>query len=651
MKNVLHDPRASMGRNRVLVLLMVVAAFALGYALRGAPSAPAGPSVVSNDAAPTLYTCSMHPSVRLEDPDAKCPICFMDLIAVTRSAAQGDVPTVVLDPAALALAEVVTTPVRRSMPTAEVRLFGELDYDRTRVARIAAYFPGRIERLFVDYVGMTVRAGDHLAEVYSPELLGAFEELHQARRTIDESRSGSALVRDASVRMLDAAREKLRLYGLTGEQIAAAEAGGDARDRLTIHAPIGGVVTALSALEGDYLRTGESIATVADPGRLWLEAEAYESQLPLLRWGQDLRFTVLARPGEVFRGKVSFIAPELDRRSRTARVRVAVDNADGRLKAGMFAHAVVSARLGAEGVVTEDLVGKWVSPMHPEVVKDGPGNCDVCGMALVPAAQLGLEGTGSSPDAPLVVPRSAVLLTGTRALVYVRDPNARTPTFTAREILLGERAQNLYVVRAGLAEGELVVTHGAFKIDSAMQIEGQPSMMQPSEEASTDRTIVHVPETFRAGLSTVFDSYLDAQEALGADDLERFVDGARALRRAVIAVDVGGVEGDALQTWRRGAAVLRLEDAPVDLVAARTLFESMSRAMIEFSRSFGNPGEHTVYLAFCPMAFDNTGAEWLQRDATVFNPYFGASMLRCGEIRAEFEPVAGPTGDQEHAHE
>lgn len=640
MKTTLHRMfAAGLGRRPWVTLTWVLLAFTVGLLVRGAGPRPevASTAPASVADAPAFYTCSMHPAIRLEDPKAKCPICFMDLIPVTSSTTRAGVPELVLDEAAMALAEVQTTPVRRSFPVAEVRMFGRLEYDLTRVARIAAYFPGRLERLFVDYPGMTVREGDHLAEVYSPDLLAAFEELRQARRSVEQSRTASELVRTSSKRMLEAAREKLRLFGVDSEQILAAETAARSQDRLTIHAPFGGVVTELAAIEGGYVQTGDAIVTLADPRRLWLEAEAYESQLSLLRWGQELSFTVAARPGEVFTGRISFLAPEVDRRTRTAAVRVTVDNADGRLKPGMFATAVVSARLAADGVVIgEDFSGKWVSPMHPEIVKDRPGTCDVCGMPLVPAAQLGLDASGVRHEAPLVVPRSAVLVTGTRALVYVRAADQQEPTFEGREIVLGDRAGDLYVVRAGLREGELVVSNGAFKIDSAMQIEGKPSMMNDSRSMAAASARLHAPVAFHEGLARVFDRYLEAQEALGADDLARFLAAASGLHEVVEDVDLAGLEGEALQVWRRAAGSLRVEGTPADLASARSAFERMSRAAIDLARGFGVSGEQTVHLAFCPMAFDDTGAEWLQRGETVLNPYFGASMLRCGEIREAF---------------
>ncbi len=628
------------------VVVLIVTAFALGFWARGgasrqpverATSRPAG----SEAAGPQMHTCSMHPQVRLPDPDAKCPICFMDLIPVMADdGGAGGERRLVLTDAAIKLARIDTTRVARFFPTAEVRLFGKITYDRTRVARITSYFAGRLDRLFIDYVGVPVRQGDHLAEIYSPELLAAFEELRLARLAVDQSRSQSELVRSTSRLTVEAARDKLRLFGLALEQIQAAERGEMTGDRFTVYSPIGGVVTHLAALEGDYVKTGTPIATVADLSRLWLDLEAYESQLSMLRWGQRVTFTVTSHPGEAFAGVISFIAPFVDDNMRTAAVRVTIDNSDGRLKPGMFATAVARMQLAADGrVVSNELAGKWVSPMHPEVVKDAPGACDVCGMDLVRAEDLGVAGDPTPYEQPLVVPKTAVLVTGTRAVVYVKVPDTAKPTFEGREIEIGQRAGDLYIVRAGLSEGDEVVTNGVFKIDSAMQIAAKPSMMMPTTRSAAASVRDAVPEHFVAGLDPVYAAYLAAHKALASDDLDGFIAATGDMDRAIDLVDTGGLASEPLGKWRRAASRLTVDPPPTDIALSRQVFERMSQAAIDLEKRFGHDGTQTWHVAFCPMAFDNAGAVWLQHGEVIHNPYFGASMPRCGSIRATLPPL------------
>jgi len=150
------------------------------------------------------------------------------------------------------------------------------------------------------------------------------------------------------------------------------------------------------------------------------------------------------------------------------------------LKPEMFARAIVRSGLATGGkVMAPEMAGKWICPMHPSVVKDQAGSCDICGMDLVTTESLGYVKADTPEQAPLVIPASAPLITGARAVVYVRLPDKKKPTFQGREIVLGPRAGDYYIVQSGLAEGEIIVTSGNFKIDSALQIQAKPSMMNP----------------------------------------------------------------------------------------------------------------------------------------------------------------------------
>lgn len=657
--------------------LLILLALLVGY-WAGSPSPEAGSEGAalahdhSEDAAgvPRMYTCSMHPSVRLQDPGSKCPICFMDLIPVGDDGVEGHGSRVSMSTSAAALSRVETAEVAQFFPTAEVRVYGKVTYDETSVARLTAYFPGRIERLFVNYLGVPVATGDHMAEVYSPDLLAAFEELRQAGAAAGATGGASDLVRRATRDTLVATRDKLRLFGVTPEQITAVEDGSFESDRLTIYAPIEGVVTHLAVREGDYVQTGDPLATIADLSRLWLDMEAYESQLPLLRWGQRVTFTVEAHPGELFEGRVSFIEPMVDDRTRTAAVRVAVDNAERRLKPGMFASAVVRTRVGTQGaVVGDELAGRWVSPMHPTIVKDGPGRCDICGMDLVPASTLVVVGDPSALTVPIVIPRSAVLFTGVRSVVYVEVPDAARPTYEGRTVTLGARAGEFYIVRDGLEVGERVVSNGAFRIDSAMQIAAKPSMMTPGGQrphaghggmpggptASTPAP-AEVPESFVQSLGPVYSAYLSAQESLAADNLNGFVQAATELRNALGNATEAGLVAEPLAVWRRGASGLRVDESFTTIESARARFEGMSEGAITLHRRFGPVGEQELSLAHCPMAFDFKGADWIQRGTQINNPYFGDAMLRCGSIEETFSPAGAgaqgpPNGDQESHRE
>ncbi len=471
---------------RILVVVaMLIAAFGAGRLTATRLSGDAhdhGALAEAPAAKAQVWTCSMHPQFKLPDP-GKCPICFMDLIPLdSGSDDEGGPRELTVSETSKALMEIETAPVERRFVTADVRMVGKVDYDETRVSHITAWVPGRLDRLFVDYTGIRVAEGDHMVELYSPELLSAQEELLQAITAAkDLARSDVSVVRDATEAMVEAAREKLRLWGLTPEQIKGVEQRGTAADHVTIYAPTGGIVIQKNAQEGMYVKTGSRIYTIADLSQVWVSLDAYESDLQWLKYGQTVTFTAESYPGETFAGTISFIHPVLNEATRTVKVRVNMPNEDGRLKPGMFVRAEAQASVATGGRIMDTaLAGKWISPMHPEIVKDEPGSCDVCGMPLVRAESLGYVGQGpTADDKPLVIPATAPLLTGKRAIAYVEIANKEKPTYEGREIVLGPRAGDYYLVREGLSEGERVVTHGAFKIDAELQIQAKPSMMTP----------------------------------------------------------------------------------------------------------------------------------------------------------------------------
>jgi Cu(I)/Ag(I) efflux system membrane fusion protein len=380
-----------------------------------------------------IWTCSMHPQVRQTSP-GDCPICGMDLIPVEDEAAGGDVEerTFSTSEAGRKLMEIQTAVVERKAVPVDVDLVGKIAYDEGRVSRIAAWVPGRIERLYVDYVGYEIERSEPMAELYSPGLMAAQQELIQSLNAYLAAAGEDALRRETQA-TLDAVRERLRLWGLSEEQVNEIEARGTAEPVATVLAPMGGTVVEKNVNEGQYVSTGLNMFTIADLSGVWVELSAYESDLAWLSEGQAIEFTVDALPGELFRGAVSLVEPMVDPSTRTVTVRAETDNVGGRLKPGMFVQATAHA-LAAYG-----------------------------GQA-----------------APLVIPATAPLLTGRRAVVYVEVPDTEVPTYVGREVLLGPRAGDHYLVRSGLSEGERVVTNGAFKIDSALQIRAEASMMNPA---------------------------------------------------------------------------------------------------------------------------------------------------------------------------
>ena len=493
------------------LLLAALAGFLLG---RGAPPAAHTSAPHSTpDSAPEVWTCSMHPQIRLPGP-GDCPLCEMPLVpALSAGGGDGSVPRLELSEHALAMASVETVAIERRPLARELRAVGRIEYNETSLATITPRFDGYAERLFVNFTGVEIRAGDHLIEIYSPELLVAEQELL------------IALQGGASSALVEVASEKLRLLGLTEDQVAALVEKRETTDRITLYSPISGTVIEKNIVQNQAFSAGEALYRIANLDSVWVYLEIYEYDLAWVRYGQRVRVTAQALPGRTFEGRVTFVEPLVDESTRTVRVPVHVENLDHALKPGMFVTAVLQARLTALGTAAPTGVeGRYTCPMHPQVLSDGPGPCPLCDMDLeqLPGLELAAGGhahdpadepaearfacpmeceegrvypgpgrcpecgmrlapveppaTGGADERVLAIPVAAVLDSGTRQLAYVEVARG---TFEPRELSLGPRAGAFYPVLSGLAEGERVAARGGFLIDSQFQISGQPSLFHP----------------------------------------------------------------------------------------------------------------------------------------------------------------------------
>lgn len=485
---------------------LIASALALSGALLLAgcghgPSGHAGhESAAAETGAQQVYTCSMHPQVRLGQP-GKCPICEMPLIpAVSAEASPDGMPRLQFTDHAMAMASVETALVERREAARALRAVGKVEYNESSLATITARVDGYAERLFVNFTGIELKAGDHLAEVYSPELLLAQQELLIALQSSAAGQIGP---------MVEASKLKLRRLGLTDEQIRELAEDKKIADRLTMVSPIAGTVIDKAIVQSGAFRAGDALYRVANLDTVWVYLDIYEYDLAWIRYGQRVTITAEALSGRDFQGLVTFVQPVVNDETRTVRVPVHVENADHALKPGMFVSATILATLDAAGMAAPTGVeGRYSCPMHPQVLRDeeGPcpvcempmeqipglppaadtaatafacpmkceagktyeaaGNCPACGMELEPAAVSGL----------LVVPASAVLDSGTRRIVYVETSRG---LFEAREVAVGPRAGESFTILRGLAAGERVVTRGGFLIDSQFQITGHPSLFYP----------------------------------------------------------------------------------------------------------------------------------------------------------------------------
>ena len=547
-----------------------------------------------------VWTCSMHPQIRQPNPGL-CPICNMDLILLQDDGG-GGLREVVVSAEAAALLDLRVTPARHAPAEANLKLFGKIAFDERRITTVTARMGGRLDRLFVDFTGALVRKGDHLAEIYSPELFVAQKELISSKNAFDRlDDSSSSAVRNIRSRILESARERLRLLQLSEEQIRSIEKKAEPSPTLQIDSPQDGIVVEKVVNEGDYVKTGDAILRVADLSAVWLQVEAYESDLPWIRYGQDVEFSVDSIPGETFHGRVAFIDPELDPMRRIASVRVNVDNSKRLLKPGLFAKVRIASRMTADGrVIDPQLADKWISPMHPEIVKDGPGQCDICGMDLVPAKSLGFVNEDDPHSDPLLIPRSAVLQTGDRALVYVRLPEKSEPVFEGRQIVLGPVVGREFIVREGLSEGELVVSRGAFKLDSELQIKGRPSMMN-AEAGLEERPAREAPDDLKGQWPPVLRALSRFKEAAKADKQDLMIEQLQLIRNAVKSVRVDAMQPEDLKLWTEFSQQLL-----VDLTLARDrVSDAPEVAHGIVSRSIERAGRY-MGLPFVPMETPTT---------------------------------------------
>jgi membrane fusion protein, copper/silver efflux system len=367
----------------------------------------------------TIWTCAMHPQIQMSQP-GKCPICGMELIPLAQNSTTSvDHVAVHLSKEAAELANVLTSVVTKQKQVKTVRLYGKVQADERLFQSQVAHIPGRIERLAVNFTGESVAKGQVLAEIYSPELITAQQELLETVKT-----------KQLQPELYEASKEKLRQWKLTDDQIAKIENSGAVQNNFEVVSNTAGTVTNRRVSTGDHVSQGTVLFDITDLSKVWVMFDAYESDLQFLHKGEKISFTIQALPGIDYTGNIVFIDPVIDPVTRVAKVRVETENQTGKLKPEMFATGIALSTL------------------------DGYGN-------------------------NVVIPVSAVLWTGKRSVVYVKQPGTNEPIFKMREIELGPMLGENYIIINGLLEGEEIITSGTFSVDAEAQLEGKPSMMNP----------------------------------------------------------------------------------------------------------------------------------------------------------------------------
>ncbi|MCX2741208.1 efflux RND transporter periplasmic adaptor subunit [Pontibacter anaerobius] len=576
-------------------ILVALAGLFLGWLIFGGRSAEEAHDYEGETAGVVEYTCSMHPQIRQNEP-GKCPICGMDLIPVSSAGGAGEASPYVLEmtPEAIALSNIQTSPVQMVDPENELLLTGTVSLNEQKVSSITAKFPGRIERLYVNFTGQEVRKGERLASVYSPELITAQRELQEAAKS-----------KDIMPELYEAAKTKLRLWNLSNKQIQRIENANETLTNFDIYSDMSGVVTERMVAVGDYVSTGSVLFEVANLSSVWVVLDAYESDLSWVKEGATVNFTVPGIPGEEFKAKVQFVTPVLDASTRAVQVRAEVQNPGNQLKPGMFANARIKTSTKS-----------------------------------------------ATQERALAVQRTAVLWTGKRSVVYVKVDEREAPAFEMREVTLGPRLGDMYLVESGLSEGERVVSNGVFAVDGAAQLSGNYSMM-----TAPANKLMEVPEAFQKQVTGLVDNYYTLKNALVASNADAARQAAGKFNQALSQMDMSMLDGSTHAKWMQLLPALQSNGAllqkSTSIEKQREAFSTLSNHLIEVVETFGT-NKQIVYKQKCPMAFDDQGAFWLSEQKEIRNPYFGEAMMACGETTQTYRQgtasEAKPEPVQPHAH-
>ncbi len=548
----------------------------------------------------TIWTCSMHPQIRQNEP-GDCPICGMELIPLENDDnSELDPMAISMSPTAMQLANVATAIVGKTKPVKSVRLNGKVKADERSVYSQSSHIPGRIEKLMVNFTGEYVNKGQVIASIYSPDLVNAQEELFEARKIVE-----------TEPLLFNSAKEKLKNWKLTDKQIAQILESGVVKEELPILADISGYVTEKKVNLGDYVMKGMAIYEIANLNNVWILFDVYESDMAWVKKGDAVNFTVQSLPGESFKGKISYIDPVIDPMTRVAKARVEINNSGLKLKPEMFVSGTVEAEL----------------PIKSEAI---------------------------------IVPKTAVMWTGQRSVVYIKNTTAKGVNFMMRDVTLGPALGDGFVVNDGLQEGEEIAINGTFSIDASAQLAGKPSMMNPeggpamtghnhgggampATNGTPNKTAakkVSVSQKAKDALKPLFTEYLSMKDALTNDNLENAKKAGSNILKTVDGLNMALFTGESHNVWMGLSSDLKNTLQHVQhfktLEEIRKAFQQVSNIIIGLETSF-NPNDEALYVMHCPMANNNKGADWVSTSKEVKNPYYGQSMPTCGEVTKEIK--------------
>jgi len=596
----MNDPSQTAPRSRrsrwilSCATLILVALAAWFFASRWLSNGDSKTTDAHDHGTTQYWTCGMHPWVILPEP-GPCPICGMDLVPLDPKKFQGEIAIspVMVQNMGVRIQEVTTGPLVKT-----VRTVGIVDYDEETVRDVNTKVAGWIEDLYVDSLGAKVKKGEPLFSIYSPQLYSAQEDYLIARKG-----GGGA----SSAGLLQSARTRLEYFDITAAQIDSLGQRGKSQKALDVGSPYSGIVIAKHANEGMKIEPGMQVFRIADLSKVWVLVTVYEYQLPYVEEGQEAVMTLPYIPGKTFEGKVIYVYPYLDKKTREAQVRLEFDNADGILKPGMFTTVELRRQLAAEKTL---------------------------------------------------VPRSAVIDTGTRQVAFVSLGEGK---FEPRKVEMGVATDDgLVEVLSGLKPGEMVVTSGQFLLDSEANMREALAKMVTGESAAEQKAKIAMdgssgltvqPAPLAAELTNALKAYFTIQDALAKDTTDGVSSSAKALAAAIGAIQKVEVPENP-HFWHQLAdplAEITRESAAVatapDIASARLAFGNLSVAFRKLVTATGTPADfpRKVLAMHCPMfAKDQGGAVWLQTGDEVRNPYMGSAMLGCFDERKVI-PATGET--------
>lgn len=521
------------------------------------------------------YQSAMHPWIKSDQP-GRCTICGMQLTPVYEGEAGFDVAgdVITLSETSVRVLNVQTTEVKTQALTKTLSVAGRIEQDETKRRVLSAYTGGRIEKLYVNFVGAEVKAGEPLAELYSPMLLQAEREYR-------------AVANAANAELRNSIASRLLQMGLTPEQIEALPQ--KPADALTsqILAPVSGIVTERNVAAGQYVAEGEKLFEIADFATMWFQFSVYESDLPWLHLGLKVTVSTPTRPGETVTGEIKFIDPNFNEATRSTRVRVELENP---VKNGqrLFAH-----RVYADGIV---------HLAAPEV---------------------------------LAVPRSAVIQTGPQAVVFVDQDGGG---YARRVLELGRRGDTFVEVLSGVSAGERVVVNGNLLLDGQAEMNRAYATHAPTIETTNQTSAFPSLTSEQQRATKDFLVLMDSLTgALAADDVKTFNAQSKKLHAATASLLAAFDNTSAWQALLKPIETVGHLHGFENLTEARKQFHPLSEATVALVQALRRADDAfaNVKVFRCPMtknAFPGAPnrADWIQLNAEVRNPYYGAEMLDCG---------------------